>query len=65
MKKIKAYAADSKDADLKPYEIERRVTLEDDVKIDILYCGVCHSDLHQGKILFILLYQGMKLLVEY
>ncbi|WP_339627673.1 NAD(P)-dependent alcohol dehydrogenase [uncultured Maribacter sp.] len=49
MKKIKAYAADSKDADLKPYEIERRVTLEDDVKIDILYCGVCHSDLHQVR----------------
>ena len=49
MKEIKAYAADSKDADLKPFEIERRTTLEDDVKIDILYCGVCHSDLHQVK----------------
>ena len=47
MTKIKSYAAQSKTADLKPFEIERRATLDDDVKIDILYCGVCHSDLHQ------------------
>ncbi|MGO4919132.1 NAD(P)-dependent alcohol dehydrogenase [Maribacter spongiicola] len=47
MTKIKAYAADNKDANLKPFEIERRETLNDDVKIDIMYCGVCHSDLHQ------------------
>ena len=49
MKKIKAYAADSKDADLKLYEIERRATLEDDV----------------GKILYILLYRGTRLLGKY
>lgn len=49
MTKIKAYAADNKDANLKPLEIERRDTLKDDVKIDILYCGVCHSDLHQVR----------------
>lgn len=47
MTKIKAYAADNKDTSLKPLVIERRDTLKDDVKIDILYCGVCHSDLHQ------------------
>ena len=49
MTKIKAYAADNRDANLKPLEIERRDTLKDDVKIDILYCGVCHSDLHQVR----------------
>ena len=49
MTKIKSYAAASKEADLKPFDIERRDILEDDVKIDILYCGVCHSDLHQVR----------------
>ena len=49
MTKIKAYAADNKDANLKPLQIERRETQADDVKIDILYCGVCHSDLHQVR----------------
>lgn len=49
MKVIKAYAASSKDADLKPFDIKRRDTKENDVKIDILYCGVCHSDLHQVR----------------
>ena len=32
---------------LKPLEIERRAPGAKDVSIDILYCGVCHSDLHQ------------------
>ena len=49
MMKIKAYAAASKEADLKPFELERRDTLDDDVKINILFCGVCHSDLHQVR----------------
>lgn len=47
MSKIKAYAAQSKEADLEPMDIERRELTDDDVKINILYCGVCHSDLHQ------------------
>ncbi len=49
MTAIKAYAASSKEADLKPFDIERRDVQENDVKIDILYCGVCHSDLHQVR----------------
>lgn len=49
MSEIKAYAAQSKEADLKPMDIERRELTDDDVKIDILYCGVCHSDLHQVR----------------
>ncbi|MTI21486.1 NAD(P)-dependent alcohol dehydrogenase [Fulvivirga sp. RKSG066] len=49
MTQVKAYAAKSAEEDLKPFELERRGTKADDVKIDILYCGVCHSDLHQVK----------------
>ena len=49
MGKIKVYAAQSKEADLGPMVIERRELTDDDVKIDILYCGVCHSDLHQVR----------------
>jgi uncharacterized zinc-type alcohol dehydrogenase-like protein len=44
--KIKAYGAGEAKADLKPMDIERRETGADDVKIDITYCGVCHSDIH-------------------
>lgn len=49
MTKVKAYAAADKEADLKPFEIKRREVTKNDVKIDILYCGVCHSDLHQVR----------------
>ncbi len=43
---IKAFGADDAKADLKPMDIERRACGDDDVKIDIAYCGVCHSDIH-------------------
>ena len=49
MTEVKAYAAQAASEDLGPFEIQRRDTLADDVKIDILYCGVCHSDLHQVR----------------
>lgn len=42
----KAYAAQSADTPLAPFGFERRDPLPNDVAIDILYCGVCHSDLH-------------------
>lgn len=44
-----AYAALSAGAPLQPLAIERRALRPDDVAIDILYCGVCHSDLHQVR----------------
>ncbi|GAA4354537.1 NAD(P)-dependent alcohol dehydrogenase [Kangiella marina] len=44
--KTAAYAAQSADSDLTPIEIERRQLKDDDVHIDIEYCGVCHSDIH-------------------
>lgn len=46
MTQVKAFGAAASDADLKQMTIERRDILDDDVKIEILYCGVCHSDLH-------------------
>jgi uncharacterized zinc-type alcohol dehydrogenase-like protein len=42
----KAYAAKSPATPLAPFTIERRQPGERDVAIDILFCGVCHSDLH-------------------
>jgi uncharacterized zinc-type alcohol dehydrogenase-like protein len=43
----KGYAAKSKGAHLHEIEFERRMAGPGDVAIDILYCGVCHSDVHQ------------------
>ena len=45
----KAYAAQSATAPVAPFTINRRDPLAKDVEIDILYCGVCHSDLHQVR----------------
>ena len=42
-----AYAAQDPKASLAPFTITRRPVGAHDIKIDILYCGVCHSDLHQ------------------
>ena len=42
----KAYAAQSATAPLAPWSLDRREPTPHDVQIDILYCGVCHSDLH-------------------
>ena len=45
----KAYAAQSATTPLAPATITRREPLPTDVQIEILYCGVCHSDLHQAR----------------
>src|SRR3712207_8086344 len=42
----KAYSASSATSPLAPTMIPRRDPLEDDVQIEILFCGICHSDLH-------------------
>jgi uncharacterized zinc-type alcohol dehydrogenase-like protein len=44
--KIKAYGALASSKPLEPMDIERRTPGPHDVRIDIAYCGVCHSDLH-------------------
>jgi uncharacterized zinc-type alcohol dehydrogenase-like protein len=45
----KAYAAQSPDARLAPFQIERRELRPHDVQIEILYSGVCHSDIHMAR----------------
>jgi alcohol dehydrogenase (NADP+) len=45
----KAYAAQNATAPLAPFNLERRKPGAKDVLIDILYCGVCHSDIHQVR----------------
>jgi len=46
---VKAYAAQTATASLGPFAIRRRDVGVHDVQIEILYCGVCHSDLHQVR----------------
>ncbi len=43
------YAAQSPTTPLAPMTFQRRSPRPDDVAIDILYCGVCHSDIHQAR----------------
>src|SRR4051812_41846132 len=45
----KGFAAHSAAAPLAPYSFDRRDPSPADVQIEILYCGVCHSDLHAAK----------------
>ncbi|MDY4827172.1 MAG: alcohol dehydrogenase catalytic domain-containing protein, partial [Escherichia coli] len=47
--KIKAVGAYSAKQPLEPMDITRREPGPNDVKIEIAYCGVCHSDLHQVR----------------
>jgi len=49
MLKTSAYAARTAKAPIAPYTIERREPGPHDVLIDILYCGICHSDIHQAR----------------
>ncbi|HET7775821.1 MAG TPA: alcohol dehydrogenase catalytic domain-containing protein, partial [Azospira sp.] len=46
---VLGYAAHSPRDDLAPFRFERREPRADDVVIEILYCGVCHSDLHNAR----------------
>src|ERR1700753_2750861 len=49
MSKALAYAAFDARSALRSFELARRDPGEHDVQIEILYCGVCHSDLHTVK----------------
>jgi uncharacterized zinc-type alcohol dehydrogenase-like protein len=46
---VNAYAAQSATSPITPFNIERREVGPHDVQIEILYCGVCHSDIHQAR----------------
>lgn len=49
MIQTKGYAAQSAATEMEPWNFERREVGPHDVQFDILFCGVCHSDLHQVK----------------
>ncbi|MBL7707082.1 MAG: NAD(P)-dependent alcohol dehydrogenase [Taibaiella sp.] len=49
MNTVKAYGNQSATAPLGALNIERRALNADDVSIEILYCGVCHSDIHTAR----------------
>jgi alcohol dehydrogenase (NADP+) len=48
-KEVKAFGSKAADAPLVPVNINRRSLTKHDVEIEILYCGVCHSDLHVAR----------------
>ncbi|HYG66144.1 MAG TPA: alcohol dehydrogenase catalytic domain-containing protein, partial [Anaeromyxobacteraceae bacterium] len=45
----KAYAVASASSPFAPTKIARREPTEHDVQIEILFCGICHSDVHQAR----------------
>jgi len=49
MANVNAFAAATSNSPLAPFTVNRRDPGPDDVVIDILYCGVCHSDIHQAR----------------
>jgi uncharacterized zinc-type alcohol dehydrogenase-like protein len=49
MYKAKAYSATSEKSPLASTTIARRDPTDDDVQIEIMFCGICHSDLHQVR----------------
>ena len=49
MIKTKAFAASAARAPLAPYSFERREPRDHDVAIDIKFCGICHTDIHQAR----------------
>ena len=48
-KKVKAFGTEAADAPLQQLQIGRRTPSPHDVEIEILFCGVCHSDLHTAR----------------
>ncbi len=49
MTNVKSYAAFKEEGILIPFDFNQRDLTQNDVLIDIIYCGVCHSDIHQAK----------------
>jgi uncharacterized zinc-type alcohol dehydrogenase-like protein len=49
MTHAKAYAARSATSDIAPFEFERRAVGPQDVSLEIMYAGICHSDIHQAR----------------
>jgi alcohol dehydrogenase (NADP+) len=49
MIEVRGYSAPNAHSPLAPFKFERREPGPRDVQIEILYCGICHSDLHQAR----------------
>jgi len=49
MPQVVAYGAQSSTDDVAKMDIERRNITDNDVSIDILYCGICHTDIHFAR----------------
>ena len=49
MLSTRGYASKSPMSTLEPFKFERRDLSPHDVLIEILYCGICHSDIHQAR----------------
>jgi len=49
MKNVNAFGTHAPEANLEALQIERRTPTTKDIEIDILFCGVCHSDLHTAR----------------
>ncbi len=47
--KVRGYAAMQAQAQMTPWEFERRELGANDVSLDIKYSGICHSDIHQVR----------------
>lgn len=48
-KQVKAFGTEAAEVPLKNLNIQRRIVTAHDIQIEILYCGICHSDLHAVK----------------
>ncbi|WP_297094748.1 NAD(P)-dependent alcohol dehydrogenase [uncultured Draconibacterium sp.] len=46
---VKAFGTEAQDKPLHSMDVQRRALMENDVELEILYCGICHSDLHAIK----------------
>lgn len=49
MIRTKGYAVQTAESNFEPFEFERRELGASDILIEILYCGICHSDIHQAR----------------
>ncbi len=45
----KAFAAPKANTPLAPWSFDRREPRANDVEMEVLFCGVCHSDVHQAR----------------
>jgi len=49
MSTVNAYAVQDATSPVAPFSIDRKEVGPHDVQIEILYCGICHSDIHQVR----------------